>query len=160
MPSSSAPRPCRLCGTATAAAHRVCWPCRQAALDQEAEATGCKAGAAEALHPPWEAVIGRRILRRAVRDRACNGLSPLGPAEAVVIEFAFPEAKSRFATVTTAAFEATDLEQLRRGLALGPPVPGERLLVHDGRELFSAEATERVRAALRRRPATRPIGGP
>jgi hypothetical protein len=146
-------RPCRLCGMDTIAPGRVCWTCRRIAQDAEADASVLPDAAPEALKPLWGAVLGRHILRRAVADRSRNGLAPLEPAKAVVVEFEHPGTGSTFATLTAEAFDATDLSRLRDYAGLGPSETGERLRVHDGRRLFSDAITERIRAAGPRPPA-------
>lgn len=140
-------RPCRLCGMDTHVPGRVCWTCRRIAHDAEADASGLSATSPGALKPLWGFVLGRHILRRAVADRNRIGLSPLEPAKAVVVEFEHLDRGSAFATLTTRAFDSTDLPGLRRYAGLGRPEPGERLRVYDGRRLFSDAITERVRAA-------------
>ncbi|MCH7229901.1 hypothetical protein L0U85_03365 [Glycomyces sp. L485] len=146
-------RPCRLCGMDTIVPGRICWTCRRIAHDAEADASGLPAAAPGALKPLWGVVLGRHILRRAVADRNHNGLTPLEPAGAVVVEFEHPDTGSTFATLTTEAFDATDLPRLRRYAGLGPSERGERLRVHDGRRLFSDRVAERIRAAGPKRPA-------
>lgn len=140
-------RPCRLCGMDTIVPGRICWTCRRIAHDAEADASGLPDAAPGALKPLWGIVLARHILRRAVADRNRNGLTPLEPAQAVVVEVEHAETGSTFATFTAEAFDATDRPQLRRYAGLGPPETGEQLRVHDGRRLFSDRVTERIRAA-------------
>lgn len=145
-------RPCRLCGMDTNVPGRICLTCRRIAHDAEADASGLPAAAPGALKPLWGVLLGRHILRRAVGDRNRNGLTPLEPAGAVVVEFEHADTGSTFATLTTEAFDATDLSRLRRYAGLGPPKAGEWLRVHDGRRLFSDRVAERIRAAGPRGP--------
>jgi hypothetical protein len=126
---------------------RACWTCRRIAHNAEADASGLPAAAPGALKPLWGVVLARHILRRAIADRNRNGLTPLEPAQAVVVEFEHLDTGSTFATLTAEAFDATDLPGLRRYARLGRPEPGERLRVHDGRRLFSDAIAERLRAA-------------
>jgi hypothetical protein len=149
-------QPCRLCGMDTTVPGRVCWTCRRIAQDAEADASGLPGAAPGALKPLWGVVLSRHILRRAVADRNRNGLTPLEPATAVVVEFEHPDTGSTFATLTAAAFDATDLSGLRRYAGLGSPQAGEQLRVHDGRRLFSNQVAERLRAAGPKRPAADP----
>jgi hypothetical protein len=156
MPFDHREQPCRLCGMGTIVPGRVCWTCRRIAQDAEADASGLPAAAPGALKPLWGVVLGRHILRRAVADRNRNGLTPLEPAQVVAVEFEHPGTGSTFATLTTEAFDATDLPQLRRYAGLGSPEAGEQLRVHDGRRLFSNAIAERLRAAGPKRPADDP----
>jgi hypothetical protein len=139
-------RPCRLCGVDTIVPGRICWTCHRIAHDAEADASGLPDAAPGALKPLWGAVLGRHILRRAVADRNRNGLTPLEPAQAVVVEFEHPDTGSTFATLTAEAFDTTDLTRLRDYAGLERPELGERLRVHDGRRLFSDAITERLLA--------------
>lgn len=140
-------RPCRLCGMDTLVPGRACWACRRIAHDAEADASGLPEAARGTLGPLWGVVLARHILRRAIADRNRNGLTPLEPTGAVVVEFEHAETGSTFTTLTAEAFDATDRPRLRRYAGLGPPEAGERLRVHDGRRLFSDRVAERIRAA-------------
>ncbi|THV35714.1 hypothetical protein [Glycomyces buryatensis] len=145
--------PCRLCGMDTIVPGRVCWTCRRIAHDAEADASGLLDASAGALGSLWGAVLARHLLRRAVADRTRNGLTPLEPAGAVVVEFEHAGTGSTFATLTAEAFDASDRTRLRQYVGLGPIDSGELLRVHDGRRVFSDAVAERIRAAWSSRPA-------
>lgn len=140
-------RPCRLCGTGTTVPDRICWPCRRCAHDAETAAGGPKHTDPTVLRPLWGLIVARHLLRSAVTDRARCGLTPLSPKAAIVIEFERPDGASRFATLTAQAFDQAGATGLHEWFGLGPPGPGARTRIHDGRELFGPDIDERLHPA-------------